>query len=135
MLRGIRDLRGLVVEVADGPIGRVKDFYFDQGACVLSGFRNGDPWLSGQNANLDSRSNVERHSRAIAVPGHILALLRRSPPTPACFRRIRLRLGERVCDLLASNAGKRRKLVWLQTFRADDLAGGDAMHNQGVGDQ
>ena len=131
----MKDLRGVVVEVADGPIGRVKDFYFDQGACVLSGFRNGDPWLSGQNANLDSRFHVERHSRALAVPGHILTLPRESVPTPACTRRTRLRLGERVCDLLASNAGKRRELVWLQAFRADDLAGGDAMHEQSVGDQ
>ena len=47
MLRGIRDLRGLVVEVADGAIGRVKDFYFDQGACVLNAFTSGDSWLSG----------------------------------------------------------------------------------------
>ena len=29
MLRSMKDLRGLVVEVADGATGRVKDFYFD----------------------------------------------------------------------------------------------------------
>ena len=57
----MKDLRGLVVEVADAPIGRVKDCYFDQGACVLNGFRSGDSWLSGQNANLNSRSHIERH--------------------------------------------------------------------------
>ena len=61
MLRGMKDLSGLVVEVADGATGRVKDFYFDYGACVLNGFGGGDPWLSGQNANLDSRSHIERH--------------------------------------------------------------------------
>ena len=42
MLRSMNDLSDLADDAADGTIGHVKNFYFDQGACVLNGFRSGD---------------------------------------------------------------------------------------------
>ena len=48
MLRSMKYLSGLAVETTDGAIGHVNDFYVDDGACVLHGFRSGDSWLSGQ---------------------------------------------------------------------------------------
>lgn len=69
MLHGIKELRGFAVEASDGPIGRVRDFLFDDEQWAVRFFvvHAGD-WLDGRNVLISPISIGNPDWRAQRLP-------------------------------------------------------------------